>query len=604
MDYNTVKQSIENVRKNITLAKRALSKNKEEQIAVRNSLMNTENNYQSKLRESKKEAFDLFISKRTKEVDDQILQLSEAISDENLEYEQKKTLLENANLRDFYTDESEILADVKASVEVLQRHLEKALSKRFKKELETQLDSGNIDMQSDNLNTLVDYFNKQSIYVSKLNKENKIDSIIEKVNCFCTENPFTISDDKQTAQLQMVGIIVVVSIFIIIMARVLFPFYFVFLALFGTYNLIKNYKIYSALIAHKAVKDNVNKIDENFRKEAEERLQQKRINLDNKHLETLADLESQLAKAKESLNNIKAKAEMEFKFDDSDARQAYDTAININTKKIDSLIAEEKATQEKLEDYYAELTRLNVEMDKVAGDIQSEYLNFSKVGTDIIFKPDFIFDVKNGKPVFFMHPQASCLFIYDDNTDIIDFIRLIAVQLRIKINPFNLNISIIDLQFMGLSFLAMQPTSDKKDDSLQKLFQIISSKDTLNKFLEEYGEELNRKLRSIRRQFPNIAEYNKFMVESDSLTEGYDFIFYQDPDTSYLQNEIVQKIINNGSTLGVFLHLFIQKDTFYELGDAAKELTSKIGKVYLLSDGNYHERAKDFVLENLIKTEN
>ena len=601
MDYNAVKQSIENVRKNITFAKRALSKNKEEQIAVRNSLTNTENNYQNKLRESKKEAFDLFITKRTKEVDDKILQLSEAISDENITYEQKKSSLENANIKDFYTDESEILADVKASVEVLQRHLEKALSKRFKKELETQLDSGSIDMQSDNLNTLVNYFNKQSVYVSKLNK---IDAIIEKVNCFCTENPFTISEDKQTAQLQVGGIIIAVSILIIIMARVLFPFYFVLLALFGTYNIIKNYKIYSALIAHKAVKDNVNKIDENFRKEAEERLQQEKINLDNKHLESLADLENQLAKAKELLNSIKAKAEMEFKFDDSDARQAYDTAININTKKIDSLIAEEKELQEKLEGYYMELNKLNEDMDKVAGDIQAQYLDFSKVGTDVIFKPDFIFDVKNGKPIFFMHPQTSCLFIYEDNDDVIDFIRLISVQLRIKINPFNLNISVIDLQFMGLSFLSMQPTSDKKDDSLQKLFQIISSKDTLNKFFEEYEDELNRKLRSIRRQFPNIADYNKFMLESDSLTEGYDFIFYQDPVANYLQNDIVQKIINNGSTLGIFLHLFIQKDTFYELGETAKEVTSKIGKVYLLSDGNYHERAKDFVLENLIKSEN
>ena len=270
---------------------------------------------------------------------------------------------------------------------------------------------------------------------------------------------------------------------------------------------------------------------------------------------------------------------------------------------MDSLIAEEQTLNNNLKDQYTQLSKLNEDLEKVAGSIQASYLDFSKVGTDIIFNPEFIFDVKNGQPVFFKHPQESCLFIYEEPNDVIDLIKLLSVQLRIKFNPFNLNISVIDLQFMGSPFLSMQPSSDKKDDSLRKLFQIINSKEDLSKYFEDSQEELNRKMMSIRRQFSNISDYNKFMKENDSLTEGYEFIFYQDPDLNSVQDDILVKILNNGASLGIFMHLFIQKDVFYEGGLSSRDLTNTIGRAFVLKDGEYHERAKDFVLENLIKPE-
>lgn len=603
MDYNSIKRNIETVRRNITMAKRTLSKNREEQAAVKASLANTENNYQDRLRASKKEALNSFIIKQTKQYEDEVLTLTEQISEENTSYSIELDRLENANISDFYTDESEISADIKTSVEILQKHIENSLSRRFKNELEKQLDSGSIDMSSENLENLVTYFNRESKYIAKLNKENDIDKVINTVNGLCIDNPLSVSEDKNTASLQIGGTLLIIGIVAICAAKILFPFYIVFLILFASYNVIKSYKIYSALIAQKAVKDNIDKIDEKLRKEAEARLEDRKKQLNEKHLETIADLENRLISAKDKLNTNKIKAESEFVFDDSDTRKTYDTAININNKKIDSLIADEKATNEQLEKYYLELKQLEDELNKVAGSIQASYLDFGKVGTDVIFNPDFIFDIQNGKPIFFKHPQKSCLFLYDDIVDVVELIKLLSVQLRIKLNPFNLNITVVDTQFMGSSFLSMQPVSDKKDDSLKKLFQIVTSNEDVNLYLESCDEELQRKMRSIRFQFDNIANYNKFMLESDSLTEGYEFIFFEDPSQNHLQNETLMKIINNGETLGIFLHLFIQKDEFFGLGENARKITNNVGKIYVLSEGHYHERAKDFVLENMIKNE-
>lgn len=603
MGYNEVKRDIEAVRKEIAQAKRRLHKNKEEQQAVRNSLLATENSYQDKLRNQKRETFERFIQEKTQDTEEKIVELSNELENEKAAYEEQKQQLDNANLSDFYTNEDEILADIKTAIDVLQRHVEKSLSPRFRSELETHLDGGNIDISPEKLESLVTYFNKQSTYISKLNKENKVDSVITAVNGFCIEAPFNISEEKKTQNLQFGGLLLAAAIIFIFAAKVLFPFYFIFLAFLAFYNVVKNYKIFSAIIAQKAVKDNVDKIDEQLRKQAEEHLKDKKIQLEKDFLNKQANMESELIHLKEQLNTQRVQAEAEFQFDDDDYRKSYDTAISINTKKLDSLTAEEIDTNTKLTENYNKLKQLEDELDKMAGDIQASFLDFNKVGTDVIFNPNFIFDIQNGKPVFFVHPQKSALFIYNDIVDVIDFIRLICVQLRIKLNPFNLNISVVDLVYMGQNFLGMQPDSDSKDDSLKKLFQIVSSKEGLKDMLLDLDEELNRKMRSIRSQFSDIAAYNSFMLQSDSLTEGYEFVFYQDPDQNDVADNTLLKIINNGESLGIFMHLFIQKDKFYDFGANGRQLVDSIGRVFLLSDGKYYERAKDFVLENLIKPE-
>ena len=603
MGYNEVKRDIEAVRKEIAQAKRRLHKNKEEQQAVRNSLLATENSYQDKLRNQKRETFERFIQEKTQDTEEKIVELSNELENEKAAYEEQKQQLDNANLSDFYTNEDEILADIKTAIDVLQRHVEKSLSPRFRSELETHLDGGNIDISSEKLESLVTYFNKQSTYISKLNKENKVDSVITAVNGFCIEAPFNISEEKKTQNLQFGGLLLAAAVIFIFAAKVLFPFYFIFLAFLAFYNVVKNYKIFSAIIAQKAVKDNVDKIDEQLRKQAEDHLKDKKIQLEKDFLNKQANMESELIHLKEQLNTQRVQAEAEFQFDDDDYRKSYDTAISINTKKLDSLTAEEIDTNTKLTENYNKLKQLEDELDKMAGDIQASFLDFNKVGTDVIFNPNFIFDIQNGKPVFFVHPQKSALFIYNDIVDVIDFIRLICVQLRIKLNPFNLNISVVDLVYMGQNFLGMQPDSDSKDDSLKKLFQIVSSKEGLKDMLLDLDEELNRKMRSIRSQFSDIAAYNSFMLQSDSLTEGYEFVFYQDPDQNDVADNSLLKIINNGESLGIFMHLFIQKDKFYDFGANGRQLVDSIGRVFLLSDGKYYERAKDFVLENLIKPE-
>ena len=108
---------------------------------------------------------------------------------------------------------------------------------------------------------------------------------------------------------------------------------------------------------------------------------------------------------------------------------------------------------------------------------------------------------------------------------------------------------------------------------------------------------------TIRKSYENIDEYNKVMVETDSLTETYDFIFAINPSNTLLNDDNCKKVFANGGNLGIYTHLFIKSADFYNMRDIAKSLIENAGGIFILKDGSMQRRAKEFALENLIKPE-
>lgn len=130
---------------------------------------------------------------------------------------------------------------------------------------------------------------------------------------------------------------------------------------------------------------------------------------------------------------------------------------------------------------------------------------------------------------------------------------------------------------------------------------IIGDKEKIKETIDDLVSSINTRVAAIRQDYDNIAAYNQAMVESDSLTESYEFVFYQNPEARVLSDLNMQQLYRLGGPLGIFVHLFIKKDVFYEMGDLAEELVESSEGIYLLQDGSLLKRAKEFVSENLIK---
>lgn len=597
--YNEIKKSIDQVRKDIVGIKRNLSRNEEDQREIRRAVDKAESTFQLNLRQEKDTAQQEFVQQSVAEISNEIQSVRQQIAQTQQEYDSEIEHIKNLDIASQYSDEQAITAEVRASLAVLQEQLTKTISPRFQNELEGQFETQEIAMSSEEIEEVIKYFNKQSHMIEHMGSSSWIDKLIDKILQVVRIPSLEKSEKAAKVSFGILSILFVVLV--IVAGKFLFPFYVLFLGVLLFYNVNKHYKIFSALIAQKTVKDNLKLIDESLRNKA---LEQQQALLQ----ETQERYDAQLLHAQEELDSLKHKkdsatmsAMQSFTFDDADLQSRYNNAIKINNKRLEQLTSEKDSLQHDLSSAQNELQDLECQLHAIAGNVQSEYLDLQKIGTSPIFNPQFIIDIKKSKPTYFTHLQAGMLFLYNDSKDVSNFIRLLLLQLRIKLSPHNMNCTIIDTQDLGIDYLPFKPNNPDNDEAINSLFRIIGDKEKIKETIDDLVSSINTRVAAIRQDYDNIAAYNQAMVESDSLTESYEFVFYQNPEARVLSDLNMQQLYRLGGPLGIFVHLFIKKDVFYEMGDLAEELVESSEGIYLLQDGSLLKRAKEFVSENLIK---
>lgn len=597
--YNEIKKSIDRVRKDIVGIKRNLSRNEEDQREIRRAVDKAESTFQLNLRQEKDTAQQEFVQQSVADVNNEIQSLQHQISQTQQEYDNEIDRIKCMDIASQYSDEQAITAEVRASLAVLQEQLTKTISPRFQNELEAQFETQEIAMSSEEIEEVIKYFNKQSRMIEHMGSGSWVDKLIDKI-LQLVRIP-SLEKNEKTAKVSFGILSILLVVLVAVAGKFLFPFYVLFLGVLLFYNVNKHYRIFSALIAQKTVKDNLKLIDESLRNKA---LEQQQALLQ----ETQEQYDAQLLQAQEELDSLKQRkdsatmsAMQSFTFDDTDLQSRYSNAIKINNKRLEQLKDEKDSLQHSLNEAQNELQELEHQLHAIAGNVQSEYLDLQKIGTSPIFNPQFIVDIKKSKPTYFTHLQAGMLFLYNDSKDVSNFIRLILLQLRIKLSPHNMNCTIIDTQDLGIDYLPFKPNNPDNDEAINSLFRIIGDKEKIKETIDDLVASINTRVAAIRQDYDNIAAYNQAMVESDSLTESYEFVFYQNPENRVLSDLNMQQLYRLGGPLGIFVHLFIKKDGFYEMGDLAEELVESSEGIYLLQDGSLLKRAKEFVSENLIK---
>lgn len=597
--YNEIKKSIDRVRKDIVGIKRNLSRNEEDQREIRRAVDKAESTFQLNLRQEKDTAQQEFVQQSVADVNNEIQSLQHQISQTQQEYDNEIDRIKCMDIASQYSDEQAITAEVRASLAVLQEQLTKTISPRFQNELEGQFETQEIAMSSEEIEEVIKYFNKQSRMIAHMGSGSWVDKLIDKI-LQLVRIP-SLEKNEKTAKVSFGILSILLVVLVAVAGKFLSPFYVLFLGVLLFYNVNKHYRIFSALIAQKTVKDNLKLIDESLRNKA---LEQQQALLQ----ETQEQYDAQLLQAQEELDSLKQRkdsatmsAMQSFTFDDTDLQSRYSNAIKINNKRLEQLKDEKDSLQHSLNEAQNELQELEHQLHAIAGNVQSEYLDLQKIGTSPIFNPQFIVDIKKSKPTYFTHLQAGMLFLYNDSKDVSNFIRLILLQLRIKLSPHNMNCTIIDTQDLGIDYLPFKPNNPDNDEAINSLFRIIGDKEKIKETIDDLVASINTRVAAIRQDYDNIAAYNQAMVESDSLTESYEFVFYQNPENRVLSDLNMQQLYRLGGPLGIFVHLFIKKDVFYEMGDLAEELVESSEGIYLLQDGSLLKRAKEFVSENLIK---
>lgn len=605
MEYQTIKLELSNLTREIARLKRVISETNLELTKVQNKSVSDESNYQERRRQAETEACDKFVESKINPLEEKISKLETEKSDTEQLYNQRMLDLDDSKVSTMYTGEEEMLSDVKAALAVLQRHLEKKLSKRFKSELDRQLDSGTITIAPKELPKLIRYFNRQSEFISKLNETNKVNGMLSKIDSLCLENPFAEKGDP--SKVQVGGLLLIGGSLVLIAAKITFPIYLSFLMLYSVYNVHVNYQVYSALVTAKVVSDNVAAIDEDLQQKALASLKAERDKLTQQHLSQMAVIDNKITQVKIERDRVLAEAKDSFVFDDEALEAAHNAEINANDRELDNLNKKLETTKGELEEKQSKMLEFKSKLDSAVETLVEEYVSETKIGSDCILDPNFLFDIENGKPKFLVYPETSCLFLYEEKQDIIDFIKLITVQLRGKLNPFNFHVSLLNPPLNGLSLRFLDVGYQEKNPIFSKLFKINVHKEDITEENTRYVRLLETRAVEIMSTFNSFKEYNQFMLENDSLTSSYEFVFWNEPDFSALNETSMENILEVGGQLGIFYNVCIPKSEFLKGKENAQRVLSKIGKIFEFVDGKYFERAKDFILDEMksleVKTE-
>lgn len=609
LSYDDLKIKLTNLQRDLAKCRENIENYERQSKHLEHEELNIKQSFERTLSEESNKELNQYVNNLSAPVANKVTELEDELLELEDRFKEEMSKFSKEDLTDYYYSESEMLEDVHKALAMLNERLTNLIGERFQKELNQQLDSVSFKIQEDDLEEICDYFEKLTEYFDNIQNNNSkvtsIENIIKKLN--------TIGNALETGNKQLTLVVMLVLCFIFYFAfKFVFPIYVIALAMFTIYNVKLSSKIYTTSLLRKVIEDNISAIEQMYRDKALAQLNQEKRELEESYKETKNELENELSDTKNKLESILMSAKERFTYDDDKLRENQNNLLIVNKNKKSELERLKLQEKQKYDSLLKELEVTKQQFDQAADNLKNKYINFDKVGDSYVMDKDFLLDIDavTKKPKFFEFNFGSNLFIYSDITDVINFIKLFVVQVRARLKPSCINMTIFDDKFMGRDYLCFKETEDDKYDNIMRL---LINKEELKNYVGELSELSITRTTNIKREFNNIIEYNNFMLSQNSLPESYTFFFVQDIVLNTLLETTFRQILLNGSDLGIYPFVFLSMENFSQGCNDAKELIKYFDNIYTFDQDATHQyegsntilkrKAKDFVLERILGEE-
>lgn len=609
LSYDDLKIKLTNLQRDLAKCRENIENYERQSKHLEHEELNIKQSFERTLSEESNKELNQYVNNLSAPVANKVTELEDELLELEDRFKEEMSKFSKEDLTDYYYSESEMLEDVHKALAMLNERLTNLIGERFQKELNQQLDSVSFKIQADDLEEICDYFEKLTEYFDNIQNNNSkvtsIENIVKKLN--------TIGNALETGNKQLTLVVMLVLCFIFYFAfKFVFPIYVIALAMFTIYNVKLSSKIYATSLLRKVIEDNISAIEQMYRDKALAQLNQEKRELEESYKETKNELENELSDTKNKLESILMSAKERFTYDDDKLRENQNNLLIVNKNKKSELERLKLQEKQKYDSLLKELEVTKQQFDQAADNLKNKYINFDKVGDSYVMDKDFLLDIDavTKKPKFFEFNFGSNLFIYSDITDVINFIKLFVVQVRARLKPSCINMTIFDDKFMGRDYLCFKETEDDKYDNIMRL---LINKEELKNYVGELSELSITRTTNIKREFNNIIEYNNFMLSQNSLPESYTFFFVQDIVLNTLLETTFRQILLNGSDLGIYPFVFLSMENFSQGGNDAKELIKYFDNIYTFDQDATHQyegsntilkrKAKDFVLERILGEE-
>ena len=497
-----------------------------------------------------------------------------------------------------YQEDLTITSDIKESVKVAKTSVETNLGKRFTDELynqlsnkEVALDIGDLEDISSKLADITKEVERMS-YKSKTNIFEKIDEIFNKFNP-CKEDD---TSSEEYIRKQVIRYLIICGIISFAVIYFCAPYLLILVVILGAFNIYKNWRIYSLVLDCKLIEDNLQSIEKIISDTIINQVNKDRAVLQKKYETKEENINNMLAKLNDAMQTKLLDIRKTYMFDDSAIQNKYHiNKASIDNKELSlkSSIAQEENNLIKLQKL---IDNLELKLSEATESLKGYYLNYKSKSKEVILDDNFLLDIRDRKPIFWNCPEQSCLFVYENDKDAINFIRLISLQLFVRLNLFSIAINVWDKRTMGTYMQAFTTAPES-------MISIAYSDDTISESLELLYEIIGKRLTVITREFKDIKEYNNRMLELDSLAESYRFVFILHPSDNLLSDDSFVQLLINGGPVGIFPLIFMTPSEIEHLGKNANEFIDSVACCYTLSSDEVSPKAKEFIKETYVKND-
>lgn len=242
------------------------------------------------------------------------------------------------------------------------------------------------------------------------------------------------------------------------------------------------------------------------------------------------------------------------------------TNLSIFKNKLDALKNERKDYEDYLQEYMQELEEcvddiasLRLEIEELRKKIVEYYGGRLKVGTSRLLAKDLFlgFESSGNLRLFEYNGQSSVIFYSGESVDITDFVMKLFIGFLTSVNIASLTIYIMDAKFGAPRF------SPFTQEDLSEAIHICSTKEQCSSVLSKMHEVLEERNKSILSYSSNIENFNKEMLEKNSLTKEYIILLIQDSNEAILNNPKFEQVLATGPDVGIVPIIFIS-DSWYK----------------------------------------
>lgn len=564
-------------------------------LSIQTDIRKSIENERDELENAKKRELSRREEEISKPLNKKLKQLSDKVADKKAMYEKKVKEIEKDVKKGLYKDEIPSIEELEQSIALAKEEIKTFMSPRFEQELFDQWESKRVDVE---LSQLVGMTHKYKGLIRKsrlLHKAGKldllslIDSLLKAINPthHIKENDET--EDIRNRTLLYIGVCGILSFVVMYFVS---PYLLLLVVAVGAMNIAKSNYEYQLAWNTKLIEDNLHRIEDEVEVKEQEEIEKEKKRLKGFLDEVLTEIADEEATIQEEMNRSVGHLRSTFVFDDAKFKRDYGNTRKILESQIQGLkdnIEEIKYSNNNLDVIIKELEN---QLSEMVNDIERQYIRYEEnPGTDLIFSNKFLIDVDKTRnvPLFWSHPKKPCIFIYDEREEVIQFVKLITLQLFVRFSPFSFQVNMIDTERMASEFSEyIRPDS--------KIVTAITEGPAVTDYIKGLDSELKRRNKKMLSPNNEIDKYNKFMIDNESVTENYSFNFLIGYKDGLLETEEMQRLLNIGSQFGLFTHILMSQDMLFTMKDKLEDLFKVVENIYYVDDGDIKPQSPNKIL--------